>query len=488
MWLALLFSALCLGYIFEYKLSILDDDSDEADPRPTQWPARIQDFHTKAVQCIVLADYVKCPPYSLEALLGYFVTDHFLHHNQTSPWFIGGLIVRVAFRMGYHRDPSNFPTLSLFDCEMRRRMWSIVLQMDLMISSQAGLPRMIQRSQYDTKEPRNLLDEDFGEGSTALPSSRPDTEYTPMMYVRTRTRVLEVFAQITDLSISSQLPPYSEIMRLDAELLRVRDEACIPFMGLEDIVFDNPNVALQQLYVGRLLLKAQCVLHRHYLVLARADEQYEYSRSTCIKAALGMLRYQRMLFEESRYGGRLWVCRWRIAPLFGHDSLLASTILCLELHQGRSSMVRRHGSEDLPDQLPEGTTWAEIMDSLRCSYRIFLRGSARWDGARKMVQALKIVLGDDLGSTERSPAPSSSITDTIQSILLPEQTMSQFDVDYSQDDSPASMQESFVDDFDWVIAHNHSVRAREIANQISRLHWKLSTCFQACTNLRPIVS
>jgi len=393
MWLGLLFSALCLGAIFEHRISTVNDIDEEGCLR-SETPWDIDLFQKKAVQCMVLADYVKCPPFTLEALLAYFVTEYFLQGGHSGPWFICGIIVRIAFRMGYHRDPSNFPNISPFDAEMRRRLWCIVVQLDLMSASRAGLPRTIQKFQYDTKEPRNLWDEDFGEGSVTLPPSRPDTEYTPMMYLQTRTDVLEVFARISDLSNFSSLPPYPEIMRLDSELQQARQKICGSSIDIDNVNFDNPSLALQQIYLRRLLIKAQCILHRHYLVQARVHDQYEYSRTSCIDAALALLRYQKVLYEESRLNGRLWPCRWRINPLFGHDSLLGCTILCLELHQGRSSAATSSSLINHDRQLREKKLRAEILNALQGSYEIFVRGSGKSDGAMRIVEALNIVFAE----------------------------------------------------------------------------------------------
>ena len=46
--------------------------------------------------------------------------------------------MRLALQQGYHRDPSQFPNLSVFQGEMRRRTWSAVNQHDLLFSVLIG--------------------------------------------------------------------------------------------------------------------------------------------------------------------------------------------------------------------------------------------------------------------------------------------------------------------------------------------------------------
>ncbi len=77
-------------------------------------------------------------------------------------------------RMGYHRDPAIYPQFTIFQGEMRRRIWACMNQLDSLTSYQLGLPSMIQDPQCDTQLPSNLLDEDFGPHSVHLPASRPE--------------------------------------------------------------------------------------------------------------------------------------------------------------------------------------------------------------------------------------------------------------------------------------------------------------------------
>jgi hypothetical protein len=49
-------------------------------------------------------------------------------------YLLSGTMLRVALQEGYHRDPSQHPNLTVFQGEMRRRVWSAVSQHDLLFS------------------------------------------------------------------------------------------------------------------------------------------------------------------------------------------------------------------------------------------------------------------------------------------------------------------------------------------------------------------
>ena len=95
---------------------------------------------------------------------------------------IVGSSTRLATRMGYNRDPRHLTNISLFEGEIRRRIFFVVESLDPLLSLQIGMPAVIHEEECDTEPPSNLFDTDFNEDSEALPSSRLPTDPTPMLY------------------------------------------------------------------------------------------------------------------------------------------------------------------------------------------------------------------------------------------------------------------------------------------------------------------
>lgn len=93
-------------------------------------------------------------------------------------WAQLGYVVRTAMTMGLHRDADEFPELSPFQGELRRRMWFTILDMDLYISLACNLPCIVRDGDYTCRPPRNLNDDDIHEGMGALPPGRPVEVHT----------------------------------------------------------------------------------------------------------------------------------------------------------------------------------------------------------------------------------------------------------------------------------------------------------------------
>jgi hypothetical protein len=390
MWLSLLFTMMCLAIQFQLFSGEAPVATYLSFQRPPNERTLLQLYREKAVQCLVLGKYAKSTPYTIEALLLYFTTEHFRSEDtQLGTWVLMGIIVRIAMRMGYHRDPSHSPQISPFQGEMQRRAWAMIVQLDIITSSQIGLPRMIRPGQSDTAEPRNLLDNDFEEGIIDLPPPRSNIDLTPMLYCNAKSRILLVFGMISDHSASARPAPYSEVMRLDRSLHEAR-LAIPPGLQLRSLaksITDQSDLVVRRIFLDLLFHKARCILHRNFLLLAQSNIDYVYSRQSCIDSALEILQRQSTLNQETQVAGRLYRDRWKVSSLVNHDFLLAATILCLDLDHDLSTGLDRLNFEPY-----ERRQRHNVIRSLHESYRIFLQSSGSSREARRAAEALGIVL------------------------------------------------------------------------------------------------
>ncbi|KAK7981458.1 hypothetical protein PG988_003696 [Apiospora saccharicola] len=345
-WLGLLFGMICLAVITSGESEI----SYGSDTDNTILP--VNTYREKTAQCLVAGEYTKSGPYVLEAMIHYVYIEFLLSPDADHDlWFLLALEVNTAMRMGYHREPSNFPALTPLQHEMRRRLWGTVLLSDILISSQMGMPRMVAESQCDTGEPRNLNDADLEAGTTELPMSRPETEYTTSTGVIARRRLLVVLGKISDLIGGVKACTYDEVMRVDQALHQAA--ATIPqplqMKPITVSITDSPQVIMSRVFLGHLFYKGQLLLHQCFLHLKSSslnEDTFAYSRKACLEASLGSLQLQKVsdavsipapdLDEETRPGGQLDTLRWRVTSIMNHQFLTATMTLCSLLHRGNT--------------------------------------------------------------------------------------------------------------------------------------------------------
>ena len=340
-------------------------------------------FLLRAGQALVTGGYDKARPYSVESSLLYAFCKFSDNKNQdTTAWTLMGVTVRLAMRMGYHRDPRHFPCISPFEGEMRRRAFMIAETFDLLLSFQAGLPAIIHEDEYDTEPPSNLFDTDFDEDSEALPPSRPPTDPTPMLYYRFKGQMAKMLRRVTRHALSFKKPSYADTMKLDSELHKMYQTVppSLRMKPLSSSITDEPYMIMWRLNIDLLYQRSLCVLHRDYLSQNRSDPSFDYARNTCANAALQILKVQAELQYACQPGGQFHNDQWMLSNLNLHDFLIAAMIICLDLYESR---------KDPSCTFPEyREAPGQKIEALRVSYEIW---TSQWEYCRDARRASRIL-------------------------------------------------------------------------------------------------
>ncbi|KIW13771.1 hypothetical protein PV08_08962 [Exophiala spinifera] len=366
-------------------------------------------FREKAVQCLILARYTTGGPYILETLIMILAGECILvKESATDGWLLISMILHLAMRMGYHRDPDHFPGISPFEGEMRRRIWTTILSLDLGISLERGLPRSATDKHIDTKQPSNLRDCDFDEDTTEMPSPRPETEWTPVLPLIARGRLVRALGLVCDVIADINLPSYDEVVKIDTLLEDVHKRGIPPVLRWETMphpITDSPNLVIQRVSVETTYYKSRILLHRMALTSCPVRQPPERDRESariCLDSALKILSFQAMLHEESQPLGRLCQLRWKVTHIFNQDVLLATSVLCLYLQE-----VDKFELSETAGQTTCLPRAEEVRQQLTISQQIWLQMSTSSAEAGKVAKALGIVLGNLEACAEDGSRPAS---------------------------------------------------------------------------------
>lgn len=335
MWLGLTFAILSLAESFALR------DADRTAPAAKACLKRVEEFHSLAASAAVLAEFAAPKRYTLECLILYTAglrsADGFM-----KVWLMIGMILRLSLRMGYHRDPKFYPNISAFDGEMRRRVWTGINSVDILISFQLGLPSMVTSITADTEPPRNLLDRDFNPSTKVLPPGRGIDELTPSSYMRTKVGLVRIFAQAAEHSHSTTSVKHEDVMRLDNELEVARESmpSLLKMPDMSELVTDPPEQLMCRTNLALLVLKTRIILHRNFMLVPLSQlsdvEQSRgigTSRQICTDSALSVLHLHHSIHAETQPGGKLYTVKWYMGSISTHDFLLAAMVVCLALSQ-----------------------------------------------------------------------------------------------------------------------------------------------------------
>ena len=380
-WIALIYAVMCLA-----TFAALGAGEEHLDNRGTPMEM-IRTYRGCCAQCLVLSNYAQPGPYTLETFLIYMEGEFILSKDdQMNCYLMVGMAVRLAMRMGLHRDSDNVAgNITPYQGEYRRRIWHLLFQIDSLVSFHVGLPAMVQAIESDTRVPRNLRDQDFDEDMAELPHSRPETEQTVVSYTLAKGRLARVFSKVAGQANSLSLRHYDEVMTIDGQLHQAF-AAVPPFLRvipMELSIIDSPMLIIQRLSLALLFHKSRCVLHRKYLMKEKENKEFEYSKKAGIDASMELLYIQSEVHEAVQPGGPLCKDLWFVSSLSMHDFLLAAMIVYLSLIQERQSVVQSAGFSEPPNK-----TQAEMIKALERSYTIWTETTSMSVDIKKACEVL----------------------------------------------------------------------------------------------------
>ncbi|KXX76827.1 Activator of stress genes 1, partial [Madurella mycetomatis] len=380
-------------------------------------------YKIRAAHCLTLSNYTEPGQYKMEALIVYFACEYVGGPNKgVSIAIVLSVLVRLAMHMGMHRDPRHCPDVTPFQGEMRRRIWTVLKDLDLVVASKFGLPGNIDSKHYDTEPPANLHDEDFDEMCTTLPPPRPETERTRVLWSIAKGRLINVFADLIAATTSPRPAAYAEIMRLDKQLEQSYSSLppCFRPRSFSESIVDPVDLIMDRYALELTYHKIRMILHRRYIGYAytKKGSRYSYSRRACLDAATRTLRYQYDIHCERQPGGRFAgvVPHSQSSNISSHNFLLANMIICLEIWSLKAREKALASSPGATGPLT-GPTSAEIipkeqlLDMVRTSRSI-------WESAKKSVETdralniltkmLSVSIGEtfDTGSATSAEYPS----------------------------------------------------------------------------------
>ena len=397
MWVGLLFSIMSMSALLQQQ------DAEALGLSTVELQHTLEDYRTLTIQCLVAGDYLRSSRYTIETLVLHFAVDQNVNPDTyIGNWILIGVIVRIALRMGLHRDPSHWPNIRPLQAELRRRIWITIYQIDFFTSTQVGLPRIIKDSQCDARPPAHLFEHDIGIEHDEMPPSRPLTEPTSLLYMIQRHTIIRVAAEIYDTTEGAP-PSSATIVTLGAKLQKAVDAipAWLRHRPLETSVADDPGTILHRIFLDILIYKAVYLLHRRSFVKGSAGGESVKSNEQCIKAALAILEHQRKVSEETQPGGLMFGIRWKVVSTLNHEFLQATMMLCFALsrsHEENASMTHFHALH----------RHDEVWEALSIAKTLWEKNAERSSEARRAATAITTVLKQ---GSDQTSAPSVAVSD-----------------------------------------------------------------------------
>jgi len=215
-------------------------------------------------------------------------------------WTGAGALIQDAISVGLHRDPGHRPDrISVYNQEMRRRLWAAMQEFDMQASFDYGLPTLLGSLHYDVERPANLDDDEFDEDSVELPPSRPQSEYTSASFQHLSRQSMPLRLRLSRL-LNGPLDEldYDQVIRYTNDITQEID--ALPSW---DVGAGAASDAKKQPLLAYTLLHLQLrqyiiPLHQPFLKLRKSNSRFQYSETVYYNAARDMVLLHDKLSEQ----------------------------------------------------------------------------------------------------------------------------------------------------------------------------------------------
>ncbi|KAJ6784494.1 hypothetical protein PWT90_03659 [Aphanocladium album] len=277
-------------------------------------------------------------------------------------WAQLGYIVRNAMSMGLHRDPSEFgPRMSIFQGELRRRLWFTILDIDVHLSIALNMPTTVREGDFTCRPPRNLDDVELFEGMRELPPSKPIDQMTDNQ--------LQVYGAMT-------LPARMKVCHLVNNIDSIRDYQEVLDVGakldrfLEDINYIFPRQGILNDTQKSKMWRSRVILDMHArrpllalyrsLAMGTPDAPPQITRAH-LRSSMVILKYLDEIDPRQPF---FPVITSMYHQMLKHDITQAALSVCYYIqsaHRASDNMIvghpQRHspeyGGDDYPLYKPE---------------------------------------------------------------------------------------------------------------------------------------
>jgi hypothetical protein len=196
-------------------------------------------------------------------------------------WTSIGTIIRTAMQLGYHRDPQTFHGMSPLHAEMRRRLWATVMEISVHAAFNSAMPPLISLDEFDTGPPLNINDDEIGKSTETPPLPHPSTVYTQTTLQLHLHRSFPARLEAVRVSSSFRVDPsYEHVLRLGKEI-----SASCRFPSISNSPQPTP---FHLNHLDLLLRRPLLALHRSWVIKAKANPRYYFSRKVTLDTALAL--------------------------------------------------------------------------------------------------------------------------------------------------------------------------------------------------------
>ena len=267
------------------------DDTSAAREAAEQWTASAELWLSRQSQ-----KHVTLEIFQIHCLLLLAKRNNVIKRKRA--WVASGNFLRIAISHGLHLEPSEFDRdqITIYEQEMRRRIWATAFEWDLEASIIRGVPPMASTIPSDCHAPLNINDEQIDGTSRETPMARPSSERTDASFLTESLQSLPLRTSLTSVLNDSRIRmTFEEVLDYEARIHQELEKLPGWVKGPNARTCNGlPNVFQSLTFEGALLdiqLRQYLIYIHNPFTRKGSDTQRAYSRMACLMASEKILDY-----------------------------------------------------------------------------------------------------------------------------------------------------------------------------------------------------
>lgn len=202
-------------------------------------------------------------------------------------WTSMGPLLYRALQAGLHREPGRLPGVSVFQAELRRRLWATILDMVVQASLDALMPPMMSLDEFDVDPPSNVNDEEMDESTTMIvPHPRSTFTSTSVQLALLDTLPLR-FGIVQYLFGMQSEQSYPSVLSLSSRLATAL--SMCNNLGTNSNITSRSVTPFQRNLLDYLIRRFMPPLHMFFATQSHSNPVFHYSLTVSLDAALALV-------------------------------------------------------------------------------------------------------------------------------------------------------------------------------------------------------
>ncbi|KAG4434412.1 hypothetical protein IFR05_010108 [Cadophora sp. M221] len=165
-------------------------------------------------QSLAVAGFLDTPNMVTLQAITLFIFCFRASNTGRAVWTLNGLVTRSAQSIGLHRDGTNFK-LPQFECEMRRRLWWLIVANDFRVTEDHGLKIYTSDNAIDVALPSNVNDSELYPAMKGPPPAS-EPKWTDMSFTLMVIEAHNVLRKLSPPTLPNSSTPSTEAARQQA--------------------------------------------------------------------------------------------------------------------------------------------------------------------------------------------------------------------------------------------------------------------------------